>query len=100
VTAVWLLPEALGDVEDAFLWYEEEDVGLGMRFLQAVQSALDVILEFPDASPLVYRGARRYLVERFPHCMYYRCLGEGVVVVALLHAARDPELGRARLRSR
>jgi len=71
VTTVWFLPEALGDVEDAFVWYETEQVGLGARFLQAVQSALDAILEFPEAFPVTYRSARRYLVERCPYCLYY-----------------------------
>jgi len=98
VNTVWFLPEALADVEDAFVWYETEQAGLGARFLQAVQSALDAILEFPDAFPVTHRGARRYLIERYPYCLYYRTVGEGLVVVALLHAARDPELGRARLR--
>jgi plasmid stabilization system protein ParE len=98
VTSVWFLPEALVDVADAFAWYETEQVGLGARFLQAVQGALDAISAFPDASPVTHRGARRHLVERFPYCLYYRTVGEGLVVVALLHAARDPESGRERLR--
>jgi hypothetical protein len=36
VTRAWFLPEALADLEDAFVWYETEAAGLGGQFLQAV----------------------------------------------------------------
>jgi plasmid stabilization system protein ParE len=97
VTRVWFLPAALVDVETAFEWYEAERQGLGEEFVRAVQAALDRILEFPAACPVAHRDARRYLIERFPYCLYYREVGEGLVVVALLHAARDPELPPRRI---
>jgi toxin ParE1/3/4 len=99
VTKAWFLPEALADLEDAFVWCETEAAGLGGQFLRAVRSALDQILEFLEAFSPVHRDARRHLVERFPYCVCYRHVGEGVVVVALLHAARDPELRQTRLGS-
>jgi toxin ParE1/3/4 len=73
---------------------------LGEAFVEAVDAAIDriLILEFPDACPVVQRDARRFLVERFPYCLYYRVEGDGVIVVALMHAARDPERRRQRLR--
>ena len=97
MTRVWFLPAALVDVETAFEWYEAERQGLGAEFVQAVQAGLDRILEFPVACPVAHRDARRCLIERFPYCLYYREVGEGVVVVALLHAARDPETPRRRI---
>ena len=97
MTRVWFLPAAHVDVQTAFEWYEAERQGLGEEFVQAVQAALDRILEFPAASPVAHRDARRYLIERFPYCLYYREVGEGLVVVALLHAARDPELPPRRI---
>ncbi len=99
MTSVWFLPSALDDVRTAYAWYEGERPGLGDEFLEAVQSALDRILGFPLASPVVHRDARRSLVERFPYCVYYRVAGDGLVVVALLHAARDPDVPESRIRS-
>ena len=58
------------------------------------------VLEFPTAYPVDYRDARRILVERFPYCLYYRAQGDAIVVVACMHAARDPETRRKRLRGR
>ena len=97
MTRVWFLPAALSDVETAFLWCEAGRQGMGEAFVEAVDAALDLILEVPASCPVVHRRTRRYLVERFPYCLYYREVGEGLVVVALLHAARDPELTRKRV---
>ena len=94
---VWFLPTALVDIETAVEWYEAEQRGLGREFVQAVEAALDHVLKFPAACPVAHRDARRYLIKRFPYCLYYREVGEGLVVVALLHAARDPELSRGRV---
>jgi plasmid stabilization system protein ParE len=46
---------------------------------------------------VVHRETRRYLIERFPYCLYFRLEGDGVIVIALLHASRDPEVHRDRL---
>jgi plasmid stabilization system protein ParE len=98
VTRSWFLPAALADVEAAFRWYEAQQPGLGQAFVQAVDAAIARVLEFPDACPAGHRDARRYLVERFPHCLYYRIEGDGVIVVTLMHAAKDPERHGRRLR--
>ena len=71
--------------------------GLGGAFASAVERAVDHALSFPEAYPVVHRDARRYLIERFPYCLYFRAEGDGVIVVALLHASRDPETHRGRL---
>jgi plasmid stabilization system protein ParE len=89
---------ALADIWAARAWYDQQRPGLGEEFVSAVETAVDEIVRFPDAWPEVHRGARRYLMERFPYCIYYR-VGEGeVVIVALMHGARDPRRHRRRLR--
>lgn len=90
-------PAASADVEAAHAWYEEQRPGLGEEFLAAVDAAVASILTFPEANPVVHRGARRFLLERFPYGLYYRLSGEQVIIVACLHAARDPRVWRSRL---
>ncbi len=91
MTRSWFLPEALTDLEAAFSWYEAQQHGLGEAFIRAVDAAIARILEFPEACPAAHRDARRYLMERFPYCLYYRVEGDGVIVVALMHAVMDPD---------
>mgnify|MGYP003606001776 CR=1 FL=1 len=35
-----LLPEAKEDVADAYQWYEEQSLGLGMDFLRCIEATL------------------------------------------------------------
>ena len=42
-----LLPEAKADVADAYLWYEEQSLGLGAEFLRCVETALVAIQRTP-----------------------------------------------------
>lgn len=90
-------PAASADVQAAYEWYEAQRPGLGDEFIAAVDAAMASILAFPDAYPVVHRGARRVLLERFPYGLYYRVEGKRVVVVACMHAARDPRRWRSRL---
>lgn len=91
------LAAAAIDIRVAFEWYEGQRVRLGHEFLVAVRAATDSIEAFPDASAIVHRDTRRFLVERFPYVLFYRTEGSAILVVACLHAARAPEARARRL---
>ncbi|MHB8051113.1 MAG: type II toxin-antitoxin system RelE/ParE family toxin [Coriobacteriia bacterium] len=97
--SAWFLTAAVADVAEARDWYEIQRPGLGDEFIDAVDSAVDSVCDFPAAHPAVYRGSRRFLLARFPYCLYYRVDDAGIIVVACLHAVRAPEHHRWRLRS-
>ncbi len=84
-------------IDRAASWYEQEHPGLGNTFVQAVTSAFSVIANQPSAFPQVGRGARRFIVHRFPYVIIYRLKNEAVVVYACIHSHRDPERWRERL---
>jgi plasmid stabilization system protein ParE len=94
----WFLRAALADVRAAYGWYEAQRPGLGGEFIDLVDAAVESIRAFPAAYPVVYRDARRLLLERFPYGLYYRVDDNGVVVVACLHVAQDPQHHQSRLR--
>ena len=85
---------AAADVEEAYRWYERQRVGLGDEFLASVQVALEGILLHHDAAPIVYRDTRRILLRRFPYGVHYRLIQDQIVVVACLHAKRNPRVWR------
>jgi plasmid stabilization system protein ParE len=64
-------PEAEFDLEDAFAWYESQDVGLGSEFVRAIDNSISTIGRNPLAYRLIYQQARRVLVRRFPYCLFY-----------------------------
>jgi toxin ParE1/3/4 len=91
VRRVLVRPAAAADIEDAYEWYESRQPGLGDEFLNALRTIRDRLLEHPEAYPVLHRDTRRALIaERFPYALFYRIYGDTVVVVACLHAKRDP----------
>ncbi len=92
MTAYRLVAEPSADLEvaAAFDWYEYEETGLGQDFLDEIRATYDRIAD--DA--LVYQnlrsGIRRGLLLRFPYAAYYAVERDVVVVLAVLHVARNP----------
>ena len=84
-------PEAAADIEDAFQWYESQQPGLGEQFLAALRSMQELLLDHPESFPVLHRDTRRALIpQRFPYGLFYRIYGDTIVVVACMHAKRDP----------
>jgi hypothetical protein len=49
-------PAAAADLDDAFLWYEQQRSGLGHEFLAAVRTTFGSILSNPEIYPVVHRS--------------------------------------------
>jgi plasmid stabilization system protein ParE len=78
------------DVEAAFDWYEVEEPGLGFEFLHELSAGYQRILERPVGYQELRSGIRRAFTRRFPYAVYFSIEGETIVVLAVLHTARDP----------
>ncbi len=59
---VLVRPAAAADIDDAFLWYEQQRPGLGAEFLQTVDSALSAIRSNPQLHAVIHRNTRRALL--------------------------------------
>lgn len=80
------------DLASVFGHYEGQTEGLGEQFLSAVDSAFDAIERYPEMFTRVHGEVRRALVSRFPYAIFYRVESKRVVVLTVLHTARDPKL--------
>ena len=89
-------PEAETDLGESFLWYQEQNPGLGLEFLRCVDVIFDTIKENPKIYRKVYKNIRRALTRRFPYEIFYIVEGNKTIVLAVLHAKRDPELLKER----
>ena len=83
-------PAVDSDVEAAFNWYEAEEPGLGTEFIDELRAAYGRIAEGPFRYQELRSGVRRALTRRFPYAIYFSVEGEVIVVLAVLHARRDP----------
>jgi plasmid stabilization system protein ParE len=85
-----LRPEAQDDLESAARWYDERRRGLGGRLLDEVLHTIGLIAENPRRYPRIHGEIRRAVTARFPFGVFYLMEGDAVVVIAVMHASRDP----------
>lgn len=77
------------DLEAARDWYEQKRAGLGAEFLDEFAAAMRAMEANPERQHLYYRDFRRVLFRRFPYKIFYRIIGERVIVFRVLHAKQD-----------
>lgn len=59
------------DIEAAFGWYQTEQPGLGLEFLDELRTAYRRISSSPLKYQEVRSGIRRALTRRFPYAIYF-----------------------------
>lgn len=90
------------DLEHAWTWYEEQERGLGDRFLDAIHATVVRASRWPNAGAPVLRNDDDEVVERklptsgFPYAVRYRILDDRLIVMAVLHQLRHPDFGTDR----
>ena len=80
------------DIREARGWYRKISPVLADDFLRAVDDAIKLASERPLAFQRVHRTFRRVLLHRFPYALFYDVQEQAIIVVAVLHQARDPEI--------
>jgi toxin ParE1/3/4 len=78
------------DVVTAADWYDRQRSGLGAEFLTTLAEAVSRISMSPESTPLVRSRIRRLALRTFPYLLFYVFEAEEVVVLACMHASRDP----------
>ncbi len=96
---VIIRPEAEEDLKEVFSWYEHNRTGLGYDFLLQVDAGINFIKRKPESHPTEYKGTRKHLIKRFPYKIIYFIEEEKIVVIAVLHGKRSPDLLKKRLGS-
>lgn len=93
-----ILPDAVTDLITARRWYESQRDGLGDEFAQTLEATRSVIAQCREVYAKVLRDVRHCLVGRFPFGLFYELTAAArVLVVAVFHAARDPDVLARRL---
>jgi plasmid stabilization system protein ParE len=89
---VRILAEAEDELAAAALWYEERRVGLGVRFMAAVDASVVWLARAPDSCPIWLAGYpyRKLVMQRFPYVVFFRLVDDGIEIVAFAHAKRTP----------
>lgn len=83
-------PEALAEYEAAARYYAERDPALAMRFVAAIEDAIDRILDSPTRWRVLDEDVRRCLTRVFPYGVLYTIEPDFVLIVAVMHCSRQP----------
>jgi hypothetical protein len=89
--SISLRREAEADILEAFVWYEEQSMGLGSDFMRAVDAMLANIARNPLEHQVLYKNVRRATLRRFPYGLFYIINRDVVIVLGCIHAKRDPK---------
>lgn len=81
------------EVSAIALYHESQGAGLGERFLDAFEAAIERIRRWPESCGVVRGTIRCGTVPPFQYGIYYRILSDRVRVLVVKHHARDPDYG-------
>lgn len=87
---VELTDEAKQDIEASYDYYEERSAGLGDRFEQDVNEAIEAIAAIPEGFPVKYNGYRAAVLKVFPYIIYYVFMNPVVRIIQVFHTSQDP----------
>jgi len=83
--------EAYYDLQDAYDYYEEQQNGLGERFLKNIQQRLSYLAKYPLHFNKIEKEFRQVLVDKFPYLIIYEIQERQVIVYAFFHGSQNPE---------
>jgi toxin ParE1/3/4 len=89
-------PEAKDEFNEAIEYYEDCESGLGYDFSIEVHAAIQNIVNYPTAWPIVEEDVRRCLVNRFPYGIIYSIERGEIFILAVMHLRRHPDYWKTR----
>ena len=90
-------PDALEEYVAAVSAYEAGQPGLGARFIQSVESAIEGICQAPEHWTILELDVRQRLTRVFPYAILYVIEEGHLLIVAVMHCHRKPGYWRTRV---
>jgi plasmid stabilization system protein ParE len=93
-----ILPAARNDIREAALWYDEQQKGLGKRFIQFIRSKVRRISSQPTLYALKYAAVHTAIVDVFPFMIHFVIdeQQKTIIVTAVLHTSQSPDIWKKR----
>lgn len=86
------------DAAEVARWHEEQETGLGLRFVDELDRALTYIVQNPETPALQFRDARRVRLHTFDaYAVYYVIRKQDIIVFAVSDGRRNPDWIKQRI---
>lgn len=82
--------EAVLDIKEAYLYYEEQKIGLGNRFLDTLEIYLERVQKYPEHYQVKRAPYQEAFVKDFPYLIIYEIEANKVIVYAIFNTWRNP----------
>ena len=92
-----ILPFANEDLINGYYFYEQQQKGLSIYFLDSLFSDIDSLMVYHGIHHLYFEKYHRMLSKRFPFAIYYTVENNNVVVYGVLDCRSDPAWIESRL---
>lgn len=92
-----ILPSAMNDLVDGFLFYENQEERLGDYFWNSIFADVDSLRIYGGIHRKVF-GFHRLLAKKFPFAIYYAVESDKIFIRAVLDSRRDPKWIRQKLK--
>ncbi len=91
--------EAEFEIDETHNWYEFQKTGLGKVFIAYLNTELEFIKEFPQASGYIYKTLRKHVLKKYPYNIYYFYSEKDslINVIGLIHHSRNPKVWKKRI---
>jgi plasmid stabilization system protein ParE len=82
--------EALFDIEEITLWYEDQREGLSFDFELCLEVGINEIQRTPSAFQKRYKQVKIRFINRFPFGIHYIVNDEIITIIGVFHTSRSP----------
>jgi plasmid stabilization system protein ParE len=84
---------ALKELSESFIWYQNQQIGLGDRFQEEINLKLDFITNHPNSFPIKKGSMREILLNDFPFSVTYtyNTVESVVLITSIFHNKRNPK---------
>ncbi len=87
--SILIKPEAERDLQNAYLFYEEQRIGLGLEFLFATEAEIKRIQKNPLYFQKKHREIRRTFTKRFPFGIFFFIDNSVIIILGIIHTKMD-----------
>lgn len=83
--------EALFDIEEIILWYENKRIGLSYDFELCLEIGLAEIARSPQLFQIRYKTIKIRFIKRFPFGIHYIIKEKNIIILGVFHTSRSPK---------
>ena len=90
-------PDALTEADEAGRFYDEQQKGLGKRFVEALTDTISRTRNNPELYGKIYNNIRKCRLLHFPYGVVYRDKKKIIEIIAIMHLRRKPGYWKHRI---